>query len=177
MNANEKVFVMLKPDCQIRGLTGKIISMFENVGLKIVDMKLIMATREQAEKHYPNSDEWLISVGNKSLTFYKENNLNPADFFTDISPKGVGIEIKKHLVNYLTMGPMIAISFSGYEAIKVARKVAGATVPVNAEMGSIRGTYSNDNPVSSAMEKRCIYNLVHVSDSPEAVADEMKIWM
>ncbi len=177
MKANEKVFVMLKPDCMMRGLAGQVISMFERVGLKIVDMKLINATREQAEKHYPSTDAWLESVGNKSLVFYKENNLNPVDFFTDISAKGVGIEIKNRLIDYLTMGPMVGIVFVGYDAIKIARKVAGVTIPTNAEMGSIRGMYSMDNPVSSAMEKRCIYNLCHVSDSPEAVEDEMKIWL
>lgn len=173
----QEVLVLIKPDAMKRNLSGKIISMFEDSGLKIEKIKLVKATSEQAEKHYPNTDEWLTSVGNKSLTFYQENNLKAEDFFEKTDAKSVGIEIKKRLVDFLTSGPMIAIIFSGFEAIKTARKIAGATLPTNAEMGSIRGTFSNDNPMSSAMEKRCIYNLVHVSDSEEAVETERKIWI
>ena len=177
MDIKEKVFVMLKPDAVKRKLSGKIISMFEDVGLDIVDMKYITASRDQAAKHYPEDDEWLTSVGNKSLNFYKENNLNPADFFSDCSAKEIGKVIKSRLVDYLTSGPMISIVFYGYDAIKLARKVAGKTIPIDADMGSVRGKFGYDNPMSSAVEKRSIQNLVHVSDSKEAVKIETAIWM
>ncbi len=177
MDIKEKVFVMLKPDAVKRGLSGKIISMFENAGLEIVNIKYVNATREQATQHYPSNDEWLTSVGNKSLHFYKENNLNPSDFFSDCSAKAIGLVIKERLVDYLMSGSMIAIVFYGYDAINLARKIAGKTIPVDADMGSIRGKYGFDNPKISALEKRALQNLVHVSDSPESVELESGIWM
>ena len=72
---------------------------------------------------------------------------------------------------------MIAIIFYGYDAINLARKVAGKTIPIDADMGSVRGKYGYDNPTISALEKRAIQNLVHVSDSVKAVELESKIWM
>ena len=48
----EQTFVMIKPDAVQRGLTGAIISRFEQKGIKIVAMKLVSVSRELAEKHY-----------------------------------------------------------------------------------------------------------------------------
>ena len=47
-----RTLVMLKPDAVVRGLIGKIISYFENKGLKIVAMKMLQLKRALAEKHY-----------------------------------------------------------------------------------------------------------------------------
>ena len=48
----ERTFVMIKPDAVQRGLIGEIIKRIENAGLKIVAMKFIVPTLEQAQKHY-----------------------------------------------------------------------------------------------------------------------------
>lgn len=48
----ERTLVLLKPDAVQRGLMGEIIGRFEHRGLKIVGMKMLRATREQAEEHY-----------------------------------------------------------------------------------------------------------------------------
>lgn len=48
----EKTLVILKPDAIFRGLSGKIISRFENAGFKISAAKLIKVSNEMAEKHY-----------------------------------------------------------------------------------------------------------------------------
>lgn len=48
----ERTFVMIKPDAVQRGLTGEIIRRFEKKGIKIIAMKLLSVSREQAEKHY-----------------------------------------------------------------------------------------------------------------------------
>ncbi len=48
----ERTFLALKPDAVQRGLMGDIIKRFEDKGFKIVGMKLLQATREQAEAHY-----------------------------------------------------------------------------------------------------------------------------
>ncbi len=48
----QRTFVMIKPDGYSRGLVGEIISRIERKGLRIIGMKLIKMSREQAEKLY-----------------------------------------------------------------------------------------------------------------------------
>ena len=48
----ERTLVLVKPDGVQRGLVGEIIGRFEAKGLKIVGMKLLIVSRELAEKHY-----------------------------------------------------------------------------------------------------------------------------
>ncbi|PKM79536.1 MAG: nucleoside-diphosphate kinase [Firmicutes bacterium HGW-Firmicutes-13] len=48
----EKTFVMIKPDGVQRNLTGEIISRIEKKGLKLAGMKMLIISRELAEKHY-----------------------------------------------------------------------------------------------------------------------------
>ena len=48
----EREFIMVKPDGVQRAHIGDIITRIERAGLKIVSMKILQVTREQAEKHY-----------------------------------------------------------------------------------------------------------------------------
>jgi len=53
----ERTLVLLKPDAVQRRLVGRIISRFEDKGLKIVGMKLMQVTRQLAERHYAEHRE------------------------------------------------------------------------------------------------------------------------
>jgi nucleoside-diphosphate kinase len=70
------------------------------------------------------------------------------------------------LVSFITGGPLVAMVLEGPNAIKAARQVIGATDPVEADAGSIRGTYGTE----------VTFNLVHGSDSPESAERETGIW-
>jgi nucleoside-diphosphate kinase len=70
------------------------------------------------------------------------------------------------LVTFITRGPLVAMVLEGHEAVAAARQVIGATNPVEAAPGSIRGDY--------ALE--VTYNLVHGSDSDESAEREIEIW-
>ena len=70
------------------------------------------------------------------------------------------------LVDFITGGPLVAAVFEGYEAIVAARQVIGATNPLEASPGSIRGDY--------ALEVQT--NLVHGSDSPESAEREVGLF-
>jgi len=52
MREQERTFVALKPDSVKRGLIGKIIQRFEDKGFKIIGLKMLNVTEEQAKKHY-----------------------------------------------------------------------------------------------------------------------------
>ena len=66
------------------------------------------------------------------------------------------------LVEFITSGPIVAMVLEGNGAVKAARQVIGATDPLEAATGSIRGDF--------AVEMG--QNLVHGSDSPESAARE-----
>lgn len=48
----ERTFVALKPDTVKRGITGKIITVFEEAGFKVCGMKMVWADSEILEQHY-----------------------------------------------------------------------------------------------------------------------------
>jgi nucleoside-diphosphate kinase len=70
------------------------------------------------------------------------------------------------LVAFITGGPLVAMVMEGREAVAAARQTIGATDPVEAAPGSIRGDY--------ALE--VTFNMVHGSDSDESAEREIALW-
>jgi nucleoside-diphosphate kinase len=78
----------------------------------------------------------------------------------------VGKAFFDELVTFITSGPLVAMVLEGDRAIEAARQVIGATDPLKATTGSIRGDY--------AIEVG--QNMVHGSDSPESAAREVGLF-
>lgn len=129
----ERTYIMVKPDGVQRRLTGEIIRRFENRGLKLVALKLVLPTRDIAEKHY---------AVHRERPFFGE------------------------LVDFVTSGPVVAMVWEGPDAIKLGRQMIGATKPVDAQPGTIRGDFTCD----------VLSNLIHGSDAPETAAEEIALW-
>jgi len=72
----------------------------------------------------------------------------------------------EELVTFITSGPLVAMVLEGEQAVVAARQVIGATNPLEATTGSIRGDY--------AIEVG--QNMVHGSDSPESAAREVALF-
>jgi nucleoside-diphosphate kinase len=70
------------------------------------------------------------------------------------------------LVEFITSGPLVAMLLEGEQAIAAARQVIGATNPLEAAPGSIRG----DLAIETGQ------NLVHGSDSPESARREAELF-
>jgi nucleoside-diphosphate kinase len=70
------------------------------------------------------------------------------------------------LVDFITRGELVALVLEGPNAVKAARQVIGATDPIEADAGSIRGEFATE----------VTFNLVHGSDSPESAEREIGIW-
>ncbi len=70
------------------------------------------------------------------------------------------------LVDFITSGPLVAMVLEGESAVAAARQVIGATNPVEAAPGSIRGDFA----ISVGQ------NMVHGSDSPESAAREVGLF-
>ena len=124
---------MIKPDGVARGLVGEVISRIEKKGLKIVAMKMIKMSKEQAEKLYEV---------HKGKPFYEG------------------------LIKYVTSGPVVVMVVKGPQAVKVVRNLIGATNPIEAAFGTIRGDFGLDIG----------RNIVHASDSPENSLKERSIF-
>jgi nucleoside-diphosphate kinase len=176
VNRLEKTLVLIKPEAIERALVGKIISRFERAGLYLEEMKILKPAREIIEKHYPDDPDWVKNVGNKTIDTYKKYNLNLKKDLGTEDPIKIGKIIRKWLMKHLALSPVVAIILSGNHAVEVSRKMVGGTVPLFAELGSIRGDFSIDSPDCSTPEKRVLYNLVHASESAEEARREINLW-
>lgn len=169
--------VILKPDALQRGLAGEIISRFERIGLRLIATKMVTPNKDLADSHYPvDRREFIEGMGNKSLSNYKEQGMDPKETLGTEDAHEIGLKIQKWMVDFLTSGPVIALVLEGPHAIEVVRKVAGNTLPVKAEPGTIRGDYSYDSSSLANKEKRPIYNLIHASGDPKEAEFEIKLW-
>ncbi len=70
------------------------------------------------------------------------------------------------LVEFITSGPIVAMILEGNDAVKAARQVIGATNPLEAATGSIRGDFATEVG----------QNMVHGSDSDESAEREAKLF-
>lgn len=129
----EKTLVLVKPDGVKKGLIGEIIQRFENRGLTIDGLKMLVLSREQANTHY-----------------YEHRDKS---FFTG-------------LVDFITSGPLVAMVIGGDNAVKVVRAMMGATNPIEAAPGTIRGDFA----LSMS------HNVIHGSDSVSSAQREIAIF-
>ncbi|MHB8926293.1 MAG: nucleoside-diphosphate kinase [Bacillota bacterium] len=172
----EKTLILVKPDGVQRGLVGAILGRFEQVGLKIVALRVVHPSREQAEKHYPNTPEWIEGMGQKTLQSYKENGVDPiAEVGTD-DPRKIGEMVKQWNIEYLSSGPVVACVLEGYHAIQVVRKMCGHTLPLAAAPGTIRGDYSTASPIVANALRHAIRNLIHASSTTDEADHEVAHW-
>ena len=129
----ERTLILIKPDGVQRALIGRIVDRYEQRGLRIAGMKLMVADRALAERHYEVHREKPFFAG---------------------------------LIEFITSGPLVAMAVEGPNAIAVCRTVNGATRPLEAMPGSIRGYWALETG----------HNLVHGSDSAENAEHELGLW-
>ncbi|MFA5175909.1 MAG: nucleoside-diphosphate kinase [Candidatus Nanoarchaeia archaeon] len=142
----ERTLILLKPDCVQRGFIGEIITRFEKVGLKIVGMKMVYATKEFAGKHY-----------------------------FDVEKRN-GKKIFDNSVKYLSEGPIIAACLEGVSAIEIVRKMIGSTEPRASAPGTIRGDYAHVSYAQADKKNDATRNLVHASANKDDAKKEIDLW-
>jgi nucleoside-diphosphate kinase len=178
MNApkKERTLIVIKHDGVNRGLSGEILHRYEKAGLKLVGMKMLHPSKQMADAHYQATDEDLERMGNNTLRDAAEKGTDvKAKFGTD-DAKEIGKFIKKWLIDYLNEGPVLAFVLEGYNAIKIGRKITGATLPSEAAPGTIRGDLTHDNPELANFYDRPMRNLVHASGKPSEAEFEIDLW-
>lgn len=116
----ERTLVLVKPSGVARGLVGEVISRIERRGLIVRAARMLIVTRDMAERHYAEHQG--------------------KDFYAD-------------LVEHITSAPIFAMVVEGPEAVRIVRMMMGATNPLDAAPGTVRGDFGlavNRNVVHSA---------------------------
>lgn len=142
MKSDEATLVIIKPDGLKKSLTGNILSRLSETKLKIIGAKIVKVNEELAGKHYHHL---------KDKPFY------PA------------------LIKYITgqlhgENRVMALIYSGKDAIDKVRQIAGATNPEEADPVSVRGAYGR------ILTSGLYENVIHASSGPEEAEREIKLW-
>lgn len=142
----ERTLVLLKPDAVQRAIMGRILQRFEDVGLKVVGMKMVQPTKEHATQHY-------------------------ADVGVRRGPK-----ILEQNVNFLLDGPVVALVLEGIHSIELVRKMVGSTESKASPPGTIRGDFSHQSYAWADSQDQVIKNLIHASSSQDDAKKEVALW-
>lgn len=167
----ERTFVILKPDAVQRGLMGEVISRFERVGLKMIALKMVMATEQQCWDHYNKDEAWFLKKGANIMK-------NRQDLGMPVEKEALeyGKDIIRALVKFMTAGPIVPMIFEGNQAMGIVKKIVGGTEPLTSDVGTIRGDFTLDSYELSSYDDRAVRNLIHCSDQTEEAEREIKIW-
>ena len=144
----ETTFCLIKPDGVRRGLVGEILQRFERMGLKITALKFLPASAELAGRHYTYED---IAVRH-------------------------GEAVRNALITFITSGPVVAFAVEGVSAIENVRKLCGATEPLKAAPGTIRGDYAHHTFAATKPINESVRNLIHASADATDAARELALW-
>ncbi len=133
-----RTLIIIKPWAVSKGLVGEILSRFERRGIRLAGLKVVKVDREKADKLY---------AIHKGKEFYDS--------------------IIKHITSSpIVVGVLdICIDDPG-GAVRLVRKIIGATDPAKADMGTIRGDFG----------LRIDRNVIHASDSTKSAEYEIPIF-
>lgn len=143
----EKTLVLIKPDGIARQLIGKILTRFEDAGLKIIGMKMLWIDEKHASLHYQK----------------------------DIEEKH-GKRVRDGLIKYIKEGPIISLVLEGPSAIAVTRKIVGSTYPHDSPPGTIRGDFAHVSKDYANAKEVNVRNLIHASSDEKDAKREIALW-
>ncbi|HKV43423.1 MAG TPA: nucleoside-diphosphate kinase [bacterium] len=173
---HERTLILIKPDGVQRGLSGIILARLEQVGLKVVGLKMVRATREVLERHYPADEAWVRTVGGKTREAFESYGLDVRAMMGTDDAGEIGRQVRGWLIDFMQTTPVIAAVLDGVHAVSVTRKIVGKTLPVFAEPGTIRGDFSSDAPTVANAGRRPVRNLIHASGTVDEAAHEVPLW-
>lgn len=143
----QRTLVLIKPEGVQRNLIGKILTRFEDAGLKVVGMKMVWVDKEFASKHYTE----------------------------DIAERR-GEKVREQLLKYIVEGPVVAFVLEGSSAIDNVRKIVGGTEPKSAPPGTIRGDYAHVSFAYADQKEVAVKNLIHASGDEKDAKHEIALW-
>lgn len=170
--SKERTLVLIKPDGVQRSLVGEITKRFEQIGFKLVGIKMVVPTAEHVEQHYSLDPDWRRVTGEKRVKAAKERG----EKLATEDPYEITAIILEKLKKYLTSGPVIAMVWQGAHVVELVRKLTGGTEPRSSDVGTIRGDYVLDSYMMADTDGRSIRNLIHASGSNQEAEKEIPHW-
>lgn len=168
----QKTLVIVKPDGVQRSLIGEVIKRYEQTGLKLIALKMLIPSEDLAFKHYSIDPEWASKTGNKSFEIMKARGETPPSD----DPIAYAENIRQTLKKYLSCGPVVVMVWQGMNVLNIVRKITGSTEPLSSTPGTIRGDYTIDSYQAGNSDNRSVRNIIHSSGSPEEAEKEIPIW-
>jgi nucleoside-diphosphate kinase len=167
----EKTLLIVKPDGVQRSLVGDIVSRIERTGLKIVALKMLIASEDTLWKHYNKDDAWFIEKGTIAIESRKLQGL-------PVEKEAIeyGKDILRANIEFMTSGPVIAFIVQGNQSVGIVKKIVGGTEPLTSDVGTIRGDYTVDTYALANSSARAVRNLVHCSDKVSEAEREITLW-
>ncbi len=172
----EQTLIIIKPDAVKRSLVGKIIETFENVGLKLMAGKMLEPSADVIKNHYPGTPEWIKEMGEKTLASFKQSGDDVKKTFGTDNPAELGKFVYERLIKYWMEGPIVVMVWEGPNAVAVARKLRGHTIPALAEPGTLLAQFSFDSSPLSASLDRVVKTFIHASGSTDEAEREIRYW-
>lgn len=172
----ERTLIIIKPDAVKRGLVGTIIDIFEKVGLKLMAGKMLKPSQDVIKNHYPGTPVWIKEMGKKTLASFKQSGADVKKQFGTTDPAKLGTFVYNRLIKYWSEGPIIVMVWEGPDAVTIARKLRGHTIPLLAQAGTLHCDYSFDSSLLSASFDRVVKTFVHASGSVEEAEREINYW-
>jgi len=172
----EKTLIIIKPDALKRGLVGMTLETFENTGLKLMAAKMVKPDAQVIKNHYPGTKEWIAEMGEKTLASFKQSGIDVKKVMGTDDPEKLGQFVYDRLIKYWQEGPIIVMVWEGPNAIAVARKLRGHTIPLLADSGSLHARYSYDSSTLSSELNRVVKTFIHASGSTDEANREIKYW-
>jgi len=172
----EQTLIIIKPDAVKRGLIGKIIETFENVGLKLMAAKMLRPDKKVIKNHYPGTSGWIKEMGKKTLSSFKQSGVDIKEKMGTDDPVKLGQFVYDRLIKYWQEGPIIVMTWEGPDAVQIARKLRGHTIPLLAQTRTLHSSYSFDSSTLSSSLDRVVKTFIHASGSVEEAEREIEYW-
>lgn len=145
----ERTLIIFKPDAVQRGIVGRVLSRFEDVGLKIVATKMANPDKDHYYHHYETIGKMVSRRGE-------------AQFQVQLGA--------------MQEGPVIAMILEGVEAVALVRKLVGATNTKEAAPGTIRGDFAHASLDYVNSHNVALPTVLHASGDVEEAKDEITHW-
>jgi len=144
----ENTLVFFKPDTLADAkLVCTVTERIVNAGFRVLKAKLTQVTDAKILEHY------------------------------DHLVKDHGESMRRKILSYFSGATVFVMLLEKDNAVLSMRELVGATDPVKADKGTIRGDLSKDSLQVAMSEGRFVNNLIHASDSAASAERESRIWL
>jgi nucleoside diphosphate kinase len=116
----ERTLVILKPDAVQRGLVGEIVKRIEQIGLKIVAMKMEVLEEDKIWAHYNKDDAWYQRKGAGIL-----ENKKKLGHTIDKEAIEYGKDIIRAMIKFMRCSPSVIMVIEGNQSMAVVKRLVG----------------------------------------------------